>query len=56
MTQRYHLITVRMVEIKILRKAYVGEYVESREQSSTAGDSAYLYSHFGNQYYDFSEN
>ena len=54
MILRYHLSV--WLRPNILRIAYAGEDVASREHSSTAGGSANLYSHFGNQYGGFSEN
>ena len=36
--------------------AHAGEDVEQEKQSSTAGGSANLYSHFGNQFGGFPEN
>ena len=44
-----------MSKIKTLITAYIGEDMEYVEDFSTVGGSAYLYSHFGNQYDDFSE-
>ena len=39
-----------------MRAAYAGEDVELGEYSSSAGGSANLYNHFGNQDVVFSEN
>jgi hypothetical protein len=36
--------------------AYADENVEQGEHFSIAGENANLYNHFGNQFYDFSEN
>ena len=54
-TLRYHLTPVRMAKSKTPITVHVGEDVEKGEHSSTAGRSANLYSHFGNQYGKSSE-
>ncbi|EGW08660.1 hypothetical protein I79_010246 [Cricetulus griseus] len=43
-----------MAKIKTPMTVYAGEDVEKGEHFSTAGGSANLYSHFGNQYGDSS--
>jgi hypothetical protein len=55
-TLRFHLIPIRMVEIKIQATAYAGEDVERGEHSSIAVGTETLYNHSGNQSASFSEN
>ena len=55
-TLRFHLIPVRMAEIKTQATAYAGEDVEKDEHSSIVGAIASSYNHFGNQSVGSSEN
>ena len=55
-TLRFHLIPVRMAEIKTQVTAYAGEDVEKEEHSSIVGGIASWYNHSGNQSGGSSEN
>ena len=52
----FHLTPVRMSMIKNTDDSLCWKGCRVRKHSSIAGESANLYSHFGNQYGDFSEN
>ena len=49
-TMRFHLLPVRMTKMKIQGTADAVKDVEKQENSSTAGQSASLYNHSGNQF------
>jgi hypothetical protein len=53
---RLHRTPIRMVKIKMEVRANADEDVEKGEHSSTAGGTANLDNHFGNQSDGFSEN
>ena len=52
----YHLIPVRMANIKNLQTTNAGEDVETREPSCAAGENVNWYSHYGEEYGDFFKN
>ena len=49
-TMRYHLTPVRIAIINRTSNNNVGEDVEKKEPSYTAGGTANWYSHYGKQY------
>jgi hypothetical protein len=55
-TVRFHLTPVRMAKIKNIsdRQLMLAKMWSKGERSSIAGESANLYTHFGNQYGGFS--
>jgi hypothetical protein len=55
-TSRFHLFPIRMAKIKDLTDSSFWQRYGGKEHSSTAGESANLYNHYGNQIGGFSEN
>jgi hypothetical protein len=53
---RVHLTLIRIAKVKNSKDSLAGEVVEQGEHSSTAGGSADLYNHSGNQCGGFSED
>jgi hypothetical protein len=49
MTQKFHLIPIRMVNIKMQLIAHVGEDVEKDKHFSIDGEITKWYKHSGNQ-------